>query len=120
MKMGRGPRVTSLAFSGVAGPIVAGPLGGHVSGGMACALAPVAEQISLVFGSRTGNGTTLTSAYSFGGADIQSVKNSLPVGWLSPRSTRVLIVSPLASNRAPCEHRGAFSSPVDAVSGGRA
>lgn len=74
------------------GMVVAATGGGHVSPGVADALAAAAADIPVMLASRTGAGPVLAHTYGFPGSEVDLQRRGLiRSGWLDGRKARVLL-----------------------------
>jgi L-asparaginase len=81
-----------LLLCGYEGLVVAGFGAGHVSDLWSRALAPIADKITVIVGSRTGSGATATSTYGFVGGEIDLRRQGIHLsGFLCPRKARILL-----------------------------
>lgn len=81
----------------VDGAVVAATGVGHVSEGMADAIA--AAPFPVVVASRTGAGTTFRRTYGFQGSESDLIaRGALMAGWLCPRKARILLTLLLGAN----------------------
>jgi L-asparaginase len=80
------------------GVVIAGFGVGHVSGGLAEAVADVAVHRPVVVATRTGSGTTYTSTYGFVGSESDLLRRgAVMAGWLDARKARLLLSCLLGS-----------------------
>lgn len=83
--------IEALAGKGMAGLVVAGAGGGHVSAEAAIALGRVAERIPVILATRPA-GRTLTESYGYVGGDIDLIARGLvPAGSLGAAKARVAL-----------------------------
>lgn len=93
------------------GLVVDGMGGGHVKGASAEALRRVAEQIPVVYASRTGRGNVLTKTYDSPGAEIELQQFGLiPAGTLDGVKARVLLALLLKAGAHRDEIRRQFAA----------
>jgi L-asparaginase len=71
---------------------------GHVSAGMAEAVADAVKRGPVLLASRTGAGTVLSNTYGFIGSEQDLIaRGAIPAGWLDGRKARILLWSLLAT-----------------------
>ena len=81
----------------VDGAVVAATGAGHVSEGMADAIAKA--PFPVVVASRTGAGTTFRRTYGYPGSESDLIaRGALMAGWLCPRKARILLTLLLGAN----------------------
>ncbi len=86
----------------VDGAVVAATGVGHVSEGMADAIA--AAPFPVVVASRTGAGTTFRSTYGYRGSESDLIaRGALMAGWLCPRKARILLTLLLGGNASQAQ-----------------
>jgi len=86
------------------GVVIAGFGVGHVSAGLAEAVADVAARRAVVVASRTGSGTTYTSTYGFAGSESDLLRRgAVLAGWLDARKARLLLSCLLGSKAQPAD-----------------
>jgi L-asparaginase len=99
----------ALADPVIAGVVVAGMGGGHVSPRIAARLKALAATRPVVLASRTGAGEIFRGTYGFEGGEIDLIAGGLiPAGWLDPLKARILLVGLLAARRSRDEIATAF------------
>jgi L-asparaginase len=96
--LGSGPRdVEALAQAKPAGLVIAAAGAGHVPSTAVEALARLAEDIPVVFASRTGAGETCRTTYAYPGSESDLLNRGLiGAGALDPLKARILLVLLLA------------------------
>lgn len=87
------PRIIGFIDSnGYAGAVIAGMGGGHVDGAFSAALGTLAQNVPVVFTSRTGSGEVLQHTYGSPGAEIDLINRGLiPAGSLDDLKARILL-----------------------------
>lgn len=81
-----------IASSGYSGAVIAGMGGGHVDGAFSESLGALAQNIPVVFTSRTGAGEVLQKTYGSPGAEIDLINRGLiPAGSLDDLKARILL-----------------------------
>lgn len=89
-------RLTSDA--GYDGVVISAFGAGHVSAGMAEAVADAVKRGPVLLASRTGAGTVLSNTYGFIGSEQDLIaRGAIPAGWLDGRKARILLWSLLAT-----------------------
>jgi L-asparaginase len=95
---------------GFDGAVVAAFGAGHVSAATAAAIEDVIAEMTVVFATRTGAGSTLSSTYAFRGSETDLVeRGAVPAGWLDPHKARLLLWSLLATGSSRERVRDEFA-----------
>ena len=82
---------------------------GHVSSHLANVVSTATKQLPVIFGTRTGAGTTLLDSYGFPGSESDLIaKGAIPAGWLTPVKARLLLWALLSRERSLEEIKTAF------------
>lgn len=87
-----GYALRALRPDDIDGVVIAGFGAGHVSPRMADAIEELAQDVPVVFASRTGSGPTGKAMYGYPGSEVDLVRRgAIPAGWLPPVKARLLL-----------------------------
>ena len=106
-----GTLLRAATHEDLAGVVIAGMGGGHLSAPAADAAAALARRIPVVLASRTGAGPVLRRTYGFAGSEIDLARRRLiGAGWLDPPKARILLALARRGGLDRRRLRGAFAA----------
>lgn len=107
-----GRQLTAVIASGPRGLVLSGAGGGHVSQTAAEPLVKALDEgLPVVFGTRTGGGSSMVSTYGYPGSEEHLIAHgAIGAGFLHPRKARLLLHVLLEAGYAVPEMREVFSS----------
>ena len=106
-----GTLLRAAAREDLAGVVIAGMGGGHLSPEAADAAAALARRIPVVLASRAGAGPVLRRTYGFTGSEIDLARRRLiGAGWLDPPKARILLALARRGGLDRRRLRGAFAA----------